>query len=151
MKDLPLFGQVFCFIAIIAYKYYSELVEGPDLVAIFKNNKKNSDDIDRKNDEINTDKKDMKKNKKNNKDSTIDTKSIIDHNVNVVNFEEAYKNIKETTSVFLVEVGKKVNNVDKNAKKVKKEVGNASKNDKKVRKEVSDVDKDAEDIISDFP
>lgn len=98
----------------------------------------------------------MKNNKEDIKDSTIDIKCVPNFDANVINSEEANKNIRDIKSTFLQKVRKRVSNTNKNIgnttstfqEKIRNEVDNTNKNTKntifnslqKVEKRINDDD-----------
>lgn len=102
-------------------------MEGFNLVATIKNLKKSGININKKINGINVNRKNVEDDEKNNKNSTLDTKSVIIYDTNVLNLREADKSVRKTTSVLYGKIGKRVSNIDKNVGKVGKRVGNANK------------------------
>lgn len=68
VEGAPPSGLVFCSVAIIYYERYGKLVESLNLTATFKDYKKGSVNVHRKNGGVKSDWEDMKDNERDNKD-----------------------------------------------------------------------------------
>lgn len=144
----------------------SRLIKNSFLIKTFKDHKNGDNDINKKNNMVEVDRKDMEDSERNIEDFAIDTKFIIDFYTNIVNFGEANKSIGDIISIFLKKVKKRFNGTDKSIgdiifaffKKVRKKVNDIDKVAKnttsnyleKVKKRVDDIIKNARDTIFPF-
>lgn len=158
VEGLPFSDQVFCSIVITHYRWYNKFMEGPYLFTTFKDYKEGGININRKNNEFNTFKKDLKDDKRDIEDFAIDMKSVVDPDVDIINTIEANKSVKDTISVIPNEVEKEVDDTYKGTEEVEKGVADANKGIgdivsaflEKVGMGVSDVNKSAKNTISNF-
>lgn len=125
-------------------------MENLNPITIFKDYKESSININKKNDGIDIDKKDIKDDKEDNEDFAINTESIINLNANIINFKEADKSVRETISVLLDKIEKRVNDGNKGTGEVRKEIDDADKGNREIGKEVGDTNIGARYIISDL-
>lgn len=129
VKSLLLFGQVSGSVTITHYKQYGEFVEGLNLIANFQDYKKSGINFNRKNGEVDADRKDIEDDEEDIKDSVIDTKSIIDLNANSANSGEFDKDVGDNIFALPSVVRKKDSDANKSAWEVEKRVKDAAKND----------------------
>ena len=100
-----------------------------NLIATFKDYKKSGINVNRKNDRVDADGKDIEDNEEDIKDSIIDIESIVDFNINVVNSGEVDKDVGDNTFVLPSSVRKEDGDANKSVWGFRKRVKNAVKDD----------------------
>lgn len=112
--------QVFDFIIINYYGQYDKLMKKIFLIVIFKEYKKINFNTDGNHNNFDINRKNVKDNKKNIEDSVLNTISIFDLNINIINPKKANigpikvdKSVKNIISTFFQRIKKKISNIYK--------------------------------------